>query len=59
VIDRARGHYLAVSATLLNGAMGSEAGNRAAAFLRVRQPFARTTTFFIYDFTHEPSPAQG
>jgi hypothetical protein len=53
VIDRVRGHYLAVSTTLLNGAMGSEAGERAAAFLRGRPAAARTTTFFIYDFTHE------
>ena len=44
----------AVSMTLLNGAVGWDAGNAAAAFLRTRRPVARTTTFFIYDFTHEP-----
>jgi hypothetical protein len=57
MIDRVRGHYLAASATLLNGEMGSEAGSRAAAFLRARQPAARTMTFFIYDFTHETAAA--
>lgn len=49
-----RGHYLAVSTTMLYGterASATESQRRAAAFLREQTPAARTTTFFIYDFT--------
>jgi hypothetical protein len=57
VITRVRGHYLAVSTTILYGVVGSSDGARCAVtFLKTRQPVARTTTFFIYDFTHEPDP---
>src|SRR5262249_51228246 len=48
-----RGHYLAVSTTLLYGTTMTEAHQQAMAFLRSRQPVARTRTFFIYDFTGE------
>src|SRR5262249_39821192 len=48
------GHYLAVSTTLLYGGYARlEAHRHAVAFLRSCRPVARTTTFFIYDFTHE------
>ncbi len=55
---RVRGRYLAVSTTLLYGVVSnSEAARCALAFLRTQQPVARTTTFFIYDFTHQPADA--
>ena len=48
------GHFLAVSTTVLFGmdrAASPESHRLAAAFLRGQKPVARTTTFFIYDFT--------
>jgi hypothetical protein len=46
------GQYLAVSAMLLYGSYArTEAHRQAVAFLRSQRPIARTTTFFIYDFT--------
>jgi hypothetical protein len=49
-----RGPYLAVSTSLLYGMGGeSESLRHAGAVLRSRTPAARTTTFFIYDFTEE------
>jgi hypothetical protein len=46
------GRYVAVSTSLLYGrATDTEAYYNALAFLRRYQPIARTTTFFIYDFT--------
>lgn len=52
-----RGHWVAASTTLLYGAVMNPAHGAAAAFLRGRQPVARTSTFFIYDFTQEPDSA--
>jgi len=52
VLEQVRGRYLAVSTTLLYGTLMSPAHRIAAEFLRARAPIARTTTFFIYDFTH-------
>src|SRR5262249_58047790 len=51
VLARVRGHYLAVSMTLLYGVVSeySEGSRCAVAFLKTQQPVARTTTFFIYD----------
>jgi hypothetical protein len=47
-----RGHRIAVSTTLLYGTCpAGRAQECARDFLRSRQPVARTTTFFIYDFT--------
>jgi hypothetical protein len=52
VLPLVRGHYLAVSTTLLYGASAdTPSGRLAAAFLHTQQPAARTTTFLIYDFT--------
>jgi hypothetical protein len=57
---RVRGHYLAVSTTVLYGSLAtvlspgsSEARSYrvACALLRQRQPVDRTSTFMIYDFT--------
>jgi hypothetical protein len=54
VLAEVDGRYLAVSTTLLYGGYAKlEAHRHAVAFLRSCQPVARTTTFFIYDFTHE------
>jgi hypothetical protein len=50
------GRRLAVSASLLYGPPVTENHEIATAFLRTRRPAARTMTFFIYDFTHEPPP---
>jgi hypothetical protein len=52
------GHYLAVSTTLLYGVTSTEPHHHAVAFLRTQRPIARTTTFFIYDFTHQLAGAQ-
>jgi hypothetical protein len=60
VLARVRGQYLAVSTTLLYGPGFNLDGYRAAnQFLRSRRPVGRTSTFFIYDFTHEGEPAGG
>jgi hypothetical protein len=57
---RVRGHYLAVSTSLLYGSLGTvvrsgppqeaEAYQNAIGFLRDQQPTQRTSTFLIYDF---------
>ena len=58
VLAQLRGKVFAVSTTLLHGPGFNLEGYRAAnQFLRARQPVARTSTFFIYDFTHEGAPA--
>src|SRR5205085_728844 len=47
---KVRGHYLAVSTTLLYGmATDTPAHAEAAAYLHTLRPVARTATFFIYD----------
>ncbi|HEY1859248.1 MAG TPA: hypothetical protein VGG61_02785, partial [Gemmataceae bacterium] len=51
LLSQVRGHYLAVSTTALYGHPAS--ATECAAFLRNRQPVDRTSTFLIYDFTHE------
>jgi len=53
VIARVRGHYLAVGTTWLYGAYIPADRQQRYAFLRARQPVARTMTFMIYDFTQE------
>jgi Dolichyl-phosphate-mannose-protein mannosyltransferase len=46
-----RGHYLAVSTTLVYGGMiDAPVVRMMAQYLRARRPVARTPTFFIYDF---------
>lgn len=55
VIAAVDGGRLAVSTTLLYGTTLNDAHRAAAAFLRSRQPVARTMTFFIYDL-HSPTP---
>jgi hypothetical protein len=58
VLAQVRGHYLAVSTTVLYGGYNQvEAHRHAVEFLRSCRPVARTTTFFIYDFTHEGEAA--
>ena len=64
VLTRVRGHRLAVGTTLLRGSMSTvmksgipvpaECYWQVVHFLDGRQPIARTSTFLIYDFTHEP-----
>jgi hypothetical protein len=57
VLAQVRGQYLAVSTTLLYGpAMDLDGYRQATRLLRARRPVARTSTFFIFDFTHEPEP---
>jgi hypothetical protein len=52
VLSIVRGHYLAVSTTLLYGASPeTPSGRLANAFLHTQQPVARTSTFLIYNFT--------
>jgi hypothetical protein len=51
MLEQVRGHFLAVSTTALYGHPAS--ATECAAFLRVRQPIDRTSTFLIYDFTEE------
>ena len=52
VLAQVRGRYLAVSTTLLHGPGFNLEGYRTAnQFLRTQRPIARTSTFFIYDFT--------
>ena len=58
VRNKVRGRYLAVSTTLLYGMAGDTPGHvEAAAFLHTLKPVARTTTYLIYDFRHEPGNA--
>jgi hypothetical protein len=66
VLARLRGHYLAVSTTVLHGSIqtlmlaGSPEARsyeQAVALLRTRQPIDRTTTFLIYDFRQEGAEA--
>lgn len=59
VLARVRGGYLAVSTSLLYGSRLTEANEQAAAYLRTRQPIARTTTFLIYDFRQEQGGTPG
>jgi hypothetical protein len=59
VLARVRGGYLAVSTTLLYGSKLTEAQWQAAAYLRTRQPIARTMTFLIYDFRQEQGGGPG
>jgi hypothetical protein len=47
------GHYLAAGITLLYGVEMTDAQRQAVTYLREHRPVARTTTFFIYDFTHD------
>lgn len=56
-----RGHYFAVSTTLLYGAFGlaSEPYQETVAYLRSCQPVDRTQTFIIYNFTGEKPPLFG
>jgi hypothetical protein len=58
VAERVRGMYVAVSTTLLYGPVFGEAQRHAVAFFRGREPFARTATFLIYDFTDGALPSQ-
>jgi hypothetical protein len=54
VQDKVRGHWLAVSTTLLYGMPCDTPSYReATAFLRQCRPAARTSTYLIYDFTEE------
>lgn len=53
VVSRVKGHYLAVSTSLLYYTIFTEAHRNARAFLLTRKPVARTTTFFIYDFRND------
>lgn len=55
--ERVGGHYLAVGTSILYGHGLTESHREAAVYLRTLQPTTRTTTFLIYDFTHEPGPA--
>jgi len=55
MLTQIRGHFLAVSTTALYGHPASL--TKCAAFLRQRQPVDRTSTFLIYDFTHEVEAA--
>jgi hypothetical protein len=58
VLAQVRGRHLAVSSTLLYGPPMNLEGYRATQrLLHSRQPVARTSTFFIFDFTHEDEPA--
>jgi hypothetical protein len=53
------GRRLAVSTTLVHGCLLNGAPPAAAVvqrFLAGRRPAARTTTYYIYDFTAEPGP---
>jgi hypothetical protein len=64
-----RGHYLAVSTTLLHGSLSTtlryggpeavESYARVVAFLSACRPVDRTTTFLIYDFTEMADPCSG
>jgi len=47
------GRYLAVGTSILYGHGLTEAHRQAAAYLRTLEPIGRTTTFLIYDFTHD------
>jgi hypothetical protein len=53
VREQVRGHRLAVSTTLLYGSSpcNTDEYRQATEFLRGCRPVARTSTFFIYDFT--------
>jgi hypothetical protein len=55
MIAQLHGHWLAVSTTLLYGMpFDTDAYRQTVAFLRSHRPVARTSTFFIYDFTEPP-----
>lgn len=52
------GRYLAVAASIQHGYVLTDAHRNALKFLETRKPVARTTTFYIYDFTDlGPPPA--
>jgi hypothetical protein len=53
--ERLGGQYLAVGTSILHGHGLTEAHRQAAAYLRTLKPVDRTTTFLIFDFTHEPT----
>jgi dolichyl-phosphate-mannose-protein mannosyltransferase len=53
VVAQVRGHFLAVSTTLLYGVPLTDSHKHAQAFLLTRRPVARTMTFLIYDFTQD------
>jgi hypothetical protein len=54
VVTLVRGHYLAVSTSMLYGTISDSPSSRlAATYLRGRRPAGRTATFVIYDFTKE------
>jgi len=55
LMEQVRGRYLAVSTTLLYGPVSSPTMPMIQDALRKYQPVARTMTFLIYDFTHEPA----
>ena len=50
-----RGRYLAISTTMLYGAIDAPGLRQATAYLRRCRPLARTSTFLIFDFTREPA----
>jgi hypothetical protein len=53
VLKYVRGRRLAVGVSCAYGAAGGDAARCAREFLARRRPAARTSTFLIYDFTHE------
>jgi hypothetical protein len=55
VLTYVHGHYLAVSKSLVYGAvlLGLPGRSAAISFLKERVPLVRTSTFLIYDFTGE------
>jgi hypothetical protein len=54
VAYQVRGHYLAVSTSMLYGSISDTPSSKvAASYLRKCRPVGRTATFLIYDFTHE------
>ncbi len=58
VAERLRGHRLAAAVSLVHGYGLTRESERAAAYLRMQRPVARTGTFLIYDFTGD-APAVG
>jgi len=55
ILAAVRGHYLAVSGTLLHGTIINDSHRRAVQYLEGQQPAGRTMTFVIYDFTGRSS----
>jgi hypothetical protein len=56
---RVRGQYVAVSVTLWCGALLKPPQRDAMQFFHSCRPMGRTTTFFIYDFTHRAQSQNG